>query len=48
MIVKVKVKIYMGLKRIIFGTYEMVYVGTKNTMKIRSVPEITLKASNKT
>ena len=48
MIVEEKGKIYMGLKMIEFGAYAMVYVGTKNTMKIRSVSEIALKASNDT
>ena len=38
----------MGLKRIEFGAHAMVYVGTKNTTKIRNVPEITLKAANDT
>ena len=38
----------MGLKRIEFGAYVMVYVGTKNTMKINRVPEITLDGSNET
>ena len=48
MIVKGRWKIYMGLKRIEFGAYAMVYVGTKNTMKINRVPEITLDGSNET
>ena len=39
-----KGKIDMGIKSIEFGTYEMFYVGTTKTMKIRSVPEIPLKA----
>ena len=46
MILEGKGKIYMGLKRIEFGAYEMIYVRAKNNMKIRSVPEIVLKASN--
>ena len=39
-----KGKTYTGQKMIEFGTYTMVYVGTKNIMKIRSVPVIALKA----
>ena len=38
----------MGLKIIGSGAYAMVYVGTKNTMKIWRVPEVALKESNKT
>ena len=48
MIVEGKGKIDIGLKDIEFGTYAMVYVGTINTTKIRSVTEIVLKTSNKT
>ena len=36
-IVEGKVKIEIGLKGVEFGAYTMVHVGTKNTMKIRSV-----------
>ena len=38
MMVEGKIKIDMGLKMIEFGDYAMVYVGVKNTTKIRSVP----------
>ena len=38
LIMEGKVKIYMGLKMIEFESYEMVYVRTKDTMKIRSIP----------
>ena len=48
MIVEMKVKIDMGLKMEEFGACAMVYAGTTNTMKRRSVPEIVLKASNET
>ena len=33
----------MGHKKIAFGSYVMVYIGTTNTIKIRCVPEIVLK-----
>ena len=33
-------------KRIEFGAYAMVYVGTHNNMKKRSVPAVVLKVSN--
>ena len=36
----------MGQKMIAFGSYDMVQIGTTNTMKIRCVPDIALKASN--
>ena len=48
MIVEGKLRINMGLERIEFGAYELVYAGTKSTMKRRSVPEIALKVSNET
>ena len=48
MIVEVKGKIYIRLKRIEFGAYEMVYFGTTNTIKIRIFPPIALKKSNDT
>ena len=43
-IVEGKCKIDMGLKRIEFGAYAMVYVGATNTMKRRIVPALVLKA----
>ena len=43
MLVEVKQKLDFGKKRIEFGAYAMVYVGTHNNMKKRSVPEIALK-----
>ena len=46
MLVEGKHKLDFGNKRIKFGAYAMVYVGTHNNMKKRSVPEIVLKASN--
>jgi hypothetical protein len=36
----------MKHKRISFGSYAMVYIGTTNTMKRRSVPSIALNESN--
>ena len=36
-------KIYLVLKRIKIVAYSMVYVGTKYTMKTRSILEIALK-----
>ena len=42
--IEVKVKIDIGLKSIGLGTYIIVYVRTTNTMKRRSIPEISLKA----
>ena len=38
MMVEGKIKIDLGLKMIKFGDYAMVYVGVKNTTKIRSDP----------
>ena len=38
----------MNVKRISYGSYAMVYIGTKNTLKARSVPGIALKDSNDT
>ena len=46
MLVEVKHKLDFGKKRIEFGAYAMVYVGTHNNTKKRSVPAIVLKASN--
>ena len=34
-------------KRIVFGSYAIVYIGMKNTMKFRNLPEISLSKSNK-
>ena len=36
----------MNHKRIVHGSYAMVYTGTKNDMNRRSVPAIALNASN--
>ena len=36
----------MVYKNIYLGSYMMVHIGTTNTIKIRCVPEIALKASN--
>ena len=36
----------MGEKNIAFGSYVMVNIGTMNTLEIRFVPKIELKASN--
>ena len=38
--------VYTGHKRIAFGSYEMVHIGTANTMRSRCVPEFALKDSN--
>ena len=46
MLVEGKQKLDFGKKRIEFGAYTMVYMGTKGNMKKRSVPAIALKASN--
>ena len=42
-LVEGKQKLDFVKKRIEFGAYAMVYVGTHNNMKKRSVPEIALK-----
>ena len=44
-IVEVIPKMEMGQKKIAFFKYEMVHIGTINTMRIRCVPVIELKAS---
>ena len=44
MIVTGKSNLDMNSKIIVFGSYAMVYIGTTNTMKIRSVIEIALNA----
>ena len=36
----------MGHKKITFGSYAMVHIGTTNTIKRRCVPATTLKALN--
>ena len=41
-----KNKLDMGMKMLEFGSYAMVYVGTKNNTKQRSVPAIALLPSN--
>ena len=46
MLIEGKQKLDFGDKRIEFGVYAMVYMGTKGNMKKRSVPAIALKASN--
>ena len=46
MIVEGKQKLYLSKKRLEFGAYALVYVGTSNNMKSRGVPAIALKASN--
>ena len=38
---------YFNTKRISFGPYAMVYTGTKNNMKRRSIPSIALRKSKK-
>ena len=47
-IVEGKPKFYFGKAMIPFGSYALVYEGTTNTMKPRSVPVIALKRSNNT
>jgi hypothetical protein len=37
----------MNTKRIVYGSYAMVYIGTKNNMTRRSVPAIAMSPSNK-
>ena len=46
MLVEGKQKMDLSKKRIEFGAYAMVHVGTNNNMKRRSVPGIALRASN--
>ena len=46
MLVEGKHKLDFGKKEIEFGAYAMVYVGTHNNMKKRSIQAIVLKASN--
>ena len=46
MLVEGRQKLDMGQKRIEFGEYALVYVGTSNDMKKRSVPSISLTSSN--
>ena len=48
MIFELKLKIDVALKGLYFCAYAMFYADMKNTMKIRSVPAIALKASNET
>ena len=45
-IVEGRTNVDMVHKRISFGSYPMVHIGTTNTMKSICVPEIALKASN--
>ena len=35
-----------NMKRIFFGSYDMVYTGTKNNVKHRNIPSISLRESN--
>ena len=44
-IVERKEKLNLGVKRIPFREYAMVYTGTKNSMKSRCVPVVALKPS---
>ena len=46
MIVEGKSNPKLNHKHIIFGSYAVVYTGTKNDIKRRSVPAITLNKSN--
>ena len=46
MLVEGRQKIDLGQKLIEFEAYALVYVGTSNDMKKRSVPSIALKSSN--
>ena len=46
MIVEGKANPDLSHKRITFGSYAMVYIGTTNTMKRRSVPAVALNESN--
>ena len=46
MLVEGKQKLDFGKKRIEFGAYAMVYLGTKGNMKKRIVPAIALKSSH--
>ena len=45
-IVEGRPKVYMVQKMIYFGSYAMVHIGKTNTMKIRCVLGISLKAPN--
>ena len=45
-IVEGKSKPNFQYKHLAFGTYCMVYIGTKNNMKARSVPGLALSPSN--
>ena len=44
-IVEGKEKLNLGVKQIPFGAYNMVYTGTINSIKIRSVPGVSLNSS---
>ena len=44
-IVEGKEKLKLGVKQIPFGEYDMVYSGTRNSMKSRSVHGVALKTS---
>ena len=46
MIVESKCKPDFNHKQITFGSYDMVYTGTTNDMKIRIIPSISLNESN--
>ena len=45
-IVEVKPNPDICTQRILFGSYALVYIGSDNTMKRRSVPGISLNESN--
>ena len=46
MIVQIKSESYFNHKTIFFGSYIMVYIGTENTIKYRSLPAIVLSEPN--
>ena len=45
-IVEGREKLNLGVKKIRFGAYAMVYTGTRNGMKSRSLPVVALNTSN--
>ena len=46
MIVQGLPKLNLRYNRIVYGSYALVYMGTKNDMKARSIPAIALNLSN--
>ena len=46
-IVLCRQNIDLNQKRVTFRSYVMVYIGTKNTMKRKSIPSVVLNESNK-